>query len=83
MTTTGENWMTVDKRVVWLNIRLQQMEQQYLAGQGLDAGEYTTLIGSLTSVYRLLGIHRQARRLPRALEYAASVAGNGQEAPTP
>ena len=71
------------ERAVWLNMRLQQMEQQYLAGQGLDASEYTTLIGSLTSVYRLLGINRQARRLPRALEYAAKVAGNGQEAPAP
>ena len=56
---------------------------QYLSGEGLDAGEYTTLIGSLTSVYRLLGMHRVARRVPRALEYAAQVAAQTGEASPP
>jgi hypothetical protein len=62
------------ERATWLHIRLQQMEQQYLAGEGLDAPEYTMLVGSLTSVFRLLGIHRRPRLLPRALDYAAQVA---------
>ena len=61
-------------RCVWLDTRCRQLEAEYLAGQGLDAGEYTTLVGALNATLRLLGIHRRAKRLPRALEYADQVA---------
>jgi hypothetical protein len=66
--------LALTERATWLHIRLQQLEREYLAGNGLDAGEYVQLIGAQTSVLRLLGLHRVAKRVPRALEYAASVA---------
>ena len=57
------------ERATWLHIRLQQMEHEYLAGEGLDAGEYTQLIGSQTSVLRLLGITRRAKPVESLRDY--------------
>ena len=67
------------ERATWLSIRCQQMEQQYLAGEGLDSSEYVQLIGALNAVYRMLGINRRAKRVPRALEYADQVAAQTRE----
>jgi hypothetical protein len=62
------------ERVVWLGARLQQLEQEFLAGQGLDAPEYTALVGSLTSVYRLLGLYRKAKPVETLAGYAQRIA---------
>jgi len=49
------------ERATWLHIRLQQIEQQYLAGQGLDASEYTTLVNAQLNVLKALGLKRMAK----------------------
>jgi hypothetical protein len=49
------------ERAVWLNLRLQQMEQHWLAGNGLDSREYTMLIASQVAVLTRLGLRRQVR----------------------
>jgi hypothetical protein len=46
-------------------MRCQQLEQEFLAGQGLDAKEYTALTGSLVAVLGKLGMKRIAKDLPR------------------
>lgn len=49
------------ERATWLHLRLQQLEQEWLAGQGMDSREYAMLTGSLVSVLARLGLRRQAR----------------------
>lgn len=55
--------MALAERATWLHVRLQEIEQAYLAGQGLDAPEYSQLTGTLLAVLKALGLKREARRV--------------------
>jgi len=59
------------ERATCMHVRLQQLEGDYLAGRGLDAGEYVVLSNALNGIFRTLGTHRSAkpaRRLSDILE---------------
>ena len=50
-------------RAVWLELVLQEEEMRIAEGAGTDPQLHTSLIGSLVSIYRLLGIKRVAREV--------------------
>lgn len=48
-------------RAIWLELVLQGEEMKIAEGAGTDTQLHTSLVGSLVSIYRLLGIKRVAR----------------------
>lgn len=76
-TLGGEDHVTPQQKMLiqrasWAHRRLQEMEAQYASGAGLDAGEWSTLTGSLTRCLQLLGLERRARPVPTLAEYIAA-----------
>ena len=57
------------ERATWLHLRLQSMEAEYLAGDGLDTKDYVAMTSTLVSVLHRLGMKRISRRVPSLSEY--------------
>ena len=49
------------KRAIWLELMVEHEEARIGEGGGVDGALHAQLVGSLVSIYRLLGIRRVAR----------------------
>jgi hypothetical protein len=49
------------RRAIWAELMLEHEESRIAEGGGIDGALHTQLLGSLVSIYRLLGIKRVAR----------------------
>ncbi len=76
--TTIERAMV--ERFIHTDALASQIEERARSGQAFDVGQYLTVVDRVLRIGQVLGTQRRARPLPRALEYAAQVAANGQEA---
>jgi hypothetical protein len=65
----------VVQRIAWAHQRLQELESEYAKRCGFDAQTWGQLTTTLFAGLKLIGLHRRAKTLPRALEYAAQVGG--------
>lgn len=50
------------RRALWLELRIESDEEGFLIGDPLSPGSHATLLNSLVSIWRLLGLER--RTLP-------------------
>jgi hypothetical protein len=53
--------MSMCKRAIWVELLVEDQESRVAAGEGVDGALHTQLVSSLLSLYRLLGVKRQAR----------------------
>lgn len=57
------------RRALWLEARLELDEARILTDNPVSAGSHSTLLNSLTNVYRLLGVNPKIKRVPTLHEY--------------
>ena len=59
------------RRTVIMDMRLQQLEAEFLTTGNINVGEYTALSNSCLGLLRTLGIERQAKPVKRLTEILA------------
>ena len=57
------------RRALWLEARLEIDEARIVTDTPMPAGSHSTLLNSLTNVYRMLGINPTMKRVPTLNEY--------------
>jgi len=57
------------RRALWLEARLEIDEAMIVTDTPVSAGSHSTLLNSLTNVYRLLGVNPKIKRVPTLHEY--------------
>ena len=57
------------RRALWLEARLEIDEAMIVTDTPVSAGSHSTLLNSLTNVYRLLGVNPTIKRVPTLHEY--------------
>ena len=57
------------RRALWLEARLEIDEAMIVTDTPVPAGSHSTLLNSLTNVYRLLGVNPTIKRVPTLHEY--------------
>jgi len=57
------------RRALWLEARLEIDEAMIMTDTPVSAGSHSTLLNSLTNVYRLLGVNPTIKRVPTLHEY--------------
>ena len=57
------------RRALWLEARLEIDEAMIVTDTPVSAGSHSTLLNSLTNVYRLLGVAPKIKRVPSLYEY--------------
>ena len=68
------------QRATFIESRVIAVEADALAGKPIDAVQYINFVNTLLRLFDRLGYQRRARPVPRALEYAAQIATESQEA---
>jgi hypothetical protein len=56
------------RRAVWIELMVEHEESRIAEGSGVDVQPHVALVSSLVSIYRVLGVKRQARQA-RLSEY--------------
>ena len=57
------------RRALWLEARIEIDEAMIVTDTPVSAGSHSTLLNSLTNVYRLLGVNPKIKRVPTLHEY--------------
>lgn len=67
------------KRALWLELIIEAQEQKFANAEVTDVGAFTQASNTLLGIYKILRITPEAKKVPRALEYAASLAAKGSD----
>jgi hypothetical protein len=60
------------RRALWLEARIESDEEGFAIGNPLPPGAHATLLNSLVSIYKLLGIEPKVKSVPTLKDYMRS-----------